>query len=62
MRAYSCVFHQKDLNKESIAFGIVADSKDTSIHIFSPEYNPKNKSYVHIGKDGKIFLNIMVER
>lgn len=61
MRAYSCVFHQKGLNKESIAFGIVADSKDTSIHLFSPEYNPKNKSYVHIGEDGKIFPNILLE-
>lgn len=61
MRAYSCVFSQKDLNKESIAFGIVADSKDTSIHIFSPEYNSKNKSYVHVGEDGKIFPNTPLE-
>ena len=61
MRAYSCIFTQKDSNKESIAFGIVADSKDTSVHIFSPEYNPKNKSYVHIGEDGKIFPNTPLE-
>lgn len=61
MRAYSCIFSQKDLNKESIAFGIVADSKDSSIHIFSPEYNSKNKSYVHVGEDGKIFPNTPLE-
>lgn len=61
MRAYSCIFTQKEPNKESIAFGIVADSKDTSVHIFSPEYNPKNKSYVHIGEDGKIFPNTPLE-
>lgn len=61
MRAYSCIFTQKDLNKESLAFGIVASSKDTSVHIFSPEYNSKNKSYIHFGKDGNIIPNTPIE-
>lgn len=61
MSAYSCIFSRNDTHRDPIAFGIIIESKDASIHIFSPEYNSKNKSYVHIGKDGKIFPNTPLE-
>ena len=56
MQAYSCVFPKNNINSESIAFGIIAPSTISSLHIFTPELNQESKKYTHI-KDGKIFPN-----
>jgi len=60
MQAYSCVFPKNESNNESIAFGIIAPSTISSLHIFTPEFSQKDKKYTHI-TDGKIFPNNPIE-
>lgn len=55
MRAYSCIFSQKDLNKESIAFGIVADSKIHPYISSPPNTILKIKATYMSEKMGKFF-------
>ena len=60
MQAYSCIFPKNESNNESIAFGIIAPSTISSLHIFTPEFSQKDKKYTHI-TDGKIFPNNPIE-
>lgn len=61
MSAYSCIFSRNDTHKNPIAFGIIIESKDTSLHIFTPELNLNTKRYVHIGERGEVFPNQPLE-
>lgn len=61
MSAYSCIFSRNDTHKDPIAFGIIIESKDTSLHIFTPELNLDTKRYVHIGEHGEVFPNQPLE-
>lgn len=61
MSAYSCVFSRSDTRKDPIAFGIIIESKDTSLHIFTPELDLDTKRYVHIGERGEVFPNQPLE-
>lgn len=61
MSAYSCVFSRNDTRKDPIAFGIIIESKDTSLHIFTPELDLDTKRYVHIGERGEAFPNQPLE-
>lgn len=61
MSAYSCVFSRSDTRKDPTAFGIIIESKDTSLHIFTPELDLDTKRYVHIGERGEVFPNQPLE-
>lgn len=61
MSAYSCVFSRSDTRKDPIVFGIIIESKDTSLHIFTPELDLDTKRYVHIGERGEVFPNQPLE-
>lgn len=61
LSAYSCVFSRNDTRKDPIAFGIIIESKDTSLHIFTPELDLDTKRYVHIGERGEVFPNQPLE-
>lgn len=58
---YSCAFLDKPDSSESIAFGIIASSKDSSIHIFSPIRNEDTGKYAEKKKDGILYPNKLVE-
>ena len=58
---YSCIFSNDNKSKTSIAFGVVAESKPDSIHIFTPEYNHGNMTYGKQHDSGWIDLNPLVE-
>ena len=58
---FSCAFLDKPNSYESIAFGIIASSKDSSIHIFSPSHDESTGEYMHPAKDGSLYLNKLVE-
>ena len=58
---YSCIFSNDNKSKTSIAFGVVAESKPDSIHIFTPEYNHGNMTYGKQHDNGWIDLNPLVE-
>lgn len=58
---FSCAFLDKPDSSESIAFGIIVSSKDSSIHIFSPSIDEATGKYVHSAEDGKLYLNKLVE-
>lgn len=45
MHAYSCIFTLQNPQSESISFGIVVESKDKYLHIFTPTYNQEKNSY-----------------
>lgn len=55
MRAYSCIFTQQNPQAESISFGIVVESKDKYLHIFTPTYNQEKNSYTQFDFIGNIF-------
>lgn len=59
IHAYSCIFSKKD--STPLAFGIIVSSKETSVHIFTPEYDRKNKSYTHITQRGMVTPNNPIE-
>ena len=61
MSAYSCIFSRNDAHRDPIAFGIIIESKDTSLHIFTPELNSDTKRYVHTGEHGEVFPNRPLE-
>ena len=61
MSAYSCIFSRNNTHRDPIAFGIIIESKDTSLHIFTPELNLDTKRYVHAGEQGEIFPNQPLE-
>lgn len=58
---YSCIFSNDNKSNTSIAFGVVAESKPDSIHIFTPEYNHGNMTYGKQHDSGWIELNPLVE-
>lgn len=55
MHAYSCIFTQQNPQSESISFGIVVESKDKYIHIFTPTYNQEKNSYTQFDFIGNTF-------
>lgn len=55
MRAYSCIFPQQNPQLESLSFGIVVESKDKYLHIFTPTYNQENNSYTQFDFIGNRF-------
>ena len=55
MRAYSCIFTQQNPQAESISFGIVVESKDKYLHIFTPTYNQEKNSYTQFDFIGNTF-------
>ena len=57
----SCAFLDKQNSPESIAFGIITSSKDSSIHVFSPSRDVVTGKYIHSTKDGNLRLNKLVE-
>lgn len=61
MSAYSCIFSRSNTHRDPIAFGIIIESKDTSLHIFTPELNLDTKRYVHAGEHGEVFPNQPLE-
>jgi len=58
---FSCAFLDKPNSSESIAFGIIVSSKDSSIHIFSPSRDESTGKYTHPAEDGNRYLNKLVE-
>lgn len=58
---FSCAFLDKPNSTESIAFGVIVSSKDSTIHIFSPSRNEVTGKYTHSAEDGKLHLNKLVE-
>ena len=50
---YACIFPSGEDNPKSIAFGIITSSDNSSIHLFTPSYNTKNKKYAELQKDGR---------
>ncbi len=61
MNAYSCIFSRSNTHRDPIAFGIIMESKDTSLHIFTPELDLDTKRYVHTGEHGETFPNQPLE-
>lgn len=59
--SFSCVFLNKQNSSESIAFGIIVSSKDSSIHIFSPIRNEGTGEYAERKADGILYPNKLVE-
>lgn len=55
MHAYSCIFPLQNPHSESISFGIVVESKDKYLHIFTPTYNQEKNSYTEIDFIGNTF-------
>ena len=58
---YSCVFSNDIKEKKSIAFGVIAESKPESVHIFTPEYNQERNSYGEEVENGKVIPNKLAE-
>lgn len=58
---YSCAFLNNPDSPESIAFGIIVSSKDSSIHIFSPIRNEGTGEYAEKKADGILYPNKLVE-
>lgn len=55
MHAYSCIFPLQNPQSESISFGIVVESKDKYLHIFTPTYNQEKNSYTQLDFIGNTF-------
>lgn len=55
MHAYSCIFTLQNSQSESISFGIVVESKDKYLHIFTPTYNQDKNSYTQFDFIGNTF-------
>lgn len=55
MHAYSCIFPLQNPQSESISFGIVVESKDKYLHIFTPTYNQEKNSYTQFDFIGNTF-------
>lgn len=55
MHAYSCIFPLQNPQSESISFGIVVESKDKYLHIFTPTYNQDKNSYTQFDFAGNTF-------
>ena len=55
MHAYSCIFTLQNPQSESISFGIVVESKDKYLHIFTPTYNQEKNSYTQSDLIGNTF-------
>ena len=55
MHAYSCIFPLQNPQSESISFGIVVESKDKYLHIFTPTYNQEKNSYTQVDFIGNTF-------
>ncbi len=58
---YSCVFSNNVEEKNSIAFGVIVESKPDSVHIFTPEYNQEKNSYGEEVGNGKVKPNKLAE-
>ena len=58
---YACVFSNDIKEKKSITFGVIAESKPESVHIFTPEYNQERNSYGEESENGKVIPNKLVE-
>lgn len=58
---YACVFSNDIKEKKSITFGVIAESKPESVHIFTPEYNQERNSYGEEAENGKVIPNKLVE-
>ena len=59
--AYDCVFSTDPKSRESIAFGIVAETKPDSIHVFTPTYDYQYRAYGKKLDNGNIRLNKLTE-
>lgn len=58
---YDCVFSNDPMSRDSITFGVIAESKPESIHIFTPAYDHGSSSYgKRTAKEG-IDLNNLTE-
>lgn len=55
MHAYSCIFTLRSPQSESISFGIVVESKDKYLHIFTPTYSQEKNSYIQSDLTGNTF-------
>ncbi len=55
MHAYSCIFPLQNPQSESISFGIVVESKDKYLHIFTPTYDQGKNSYIQSDFTGNTF-------
>ena len=58
---YDCVFSNDPKSRESTAFGIIAESKPESVHIFTPTYDHESSSYGKRTDKGGIELNKLTE-
>lgn len=58
---YACIFPKGENNPKSIAFGVIVSSDHSSIHLFTPSYDTKNKRYAELLKDGRKKPNKLVE-
>lgn len=58
---YACVFPKGENDPQSIAFGIIVSSDNSSVHLFTPSYNTKNKRYVELLKNGYKKPNKLIE-
>lgn len=58
---FSCAFLNKPNSTESIAFGVIVSSKDSSIHVFSPSRDEVTGQYAHSAEGGKLYPNKLVE-
>lgn len=58
---YACIFPKGENNPKSIAFGVIVSSDHSSIHLFTPSYDTKNKRYAELLKDGHKKPNKLVE-
>jgi membrane protein len=58
---YDCIFPVDPKSRESIAFGVIAESKPESVSIFTPTYSHKNNNYGHQKENGKKYLNKLTE-
>lgn len=59
--AYDCIFPVDPKSRESIAFGVIAESKPESLNIFTPTYSHNNNNYGYQKGNGKKYLNKLTE-
>jgi len=58
---YACIFPKGEDNPKSIAFGVIISSDHSSIHLFTPSYDTKNKRYAELLKNGRKKPNKLIE-
>lgn len=58
---YACIFPKGEDSPKSIAFGVIISSDHSSIHLFTPSYDTKNKRYAELLKNGRKKPNKLIE-